>query len=129
MEILFEVVFQFLLEIVLQFVFEWLTQLGWRSVADVFNRRPHPVFSTIGAAIMGAVAGGISLLIVSDAVIDDPNLRIVNLAVTPIVVGLLMVAIGRLRARKGEEIQALDRFHLAALFAFMMGMVRYFGAG
>ena len=125
MELLFEVIFQFLAEILLQIVFEFLAELGFHSLADTFRKPKNPGLSTIGFIIWGAIAGGISLLIFPSFHIANPTLRIVNLVVTPTVAGALMMWIGKIRDKKGQKLVNLDRFGYAFVFAFVMALVRF----
>jgi hypothetical protein len=120
------------MEFILQFLGEALIQglleLGFRSLADVFGKRRNPLLSTIGSCLWGAMAGGISLLIVPNAFIDGRHLRLLNLFLTPVAVGVMMALLGRLRARKGAPLVQLDHFGYAFTFAFAMALVRFFGA-
>lgn len=133
MEILFELVFavlQFVAEIILQIVFEALAELGLHSVREVF-RRPaplHPLLAIFGYAILGAIAGGISLWLFPVHFIGAMWLRVANLAVTPVLAGAAMAALGSWRKGKGEEPVLLDRFAYGFLFAFVMAAVRFFWA-
>jgi hypothetical protein len=121
---LFSMVVQFLAEIFLQILFE----LGFYSVVDAFDRKPNPVIALIGYLILGALAGGISLLFFKDLMIEDSTLRVVNLIVTPIFVGLTMAALGKLREKKGASVIRLDKFSYGFAFAFAMSLVRFLWA-
>jgi hypothetical protein len=119
-----ELLFQLLGELLFQGVME----LGFRSLAEVFGRRRNPVLSTVGCFLWGSIAGGISLLIMPAAFIDSRTLRLVNLFLTPVAVGIIMALLGRLRARKGAPLVQLDHFGYAFTFAFAMALVRYLWA-
>ena len=125
MEVMFEILLQFLGEIGIQLVMELLAELGLHSVEDTLKRPRHPVWSTIGFAICGAMAGGISLLILPASPIADIELRRVNLIVTPLVAGGAMALIGRRKERRGIRTNRLDRFGYAFAFALAMAAVRY----
>ena len=128
MEFIFEILLQFLGELLLQILFEGLVELGYHSLADTFKKPKHPILSTIGYLLWGAIAGGISLLILPNSFIDDPNLRLSNLILAPLAIGGIMVLIGRIRAKKGQDLVKLDRFGYAFCFAFAMSLVRFFWA-
>ena len=81
--------------------------------------------SAIGFALWGALAGGISLLIMPRSFISDLGLREANVLVTPLLVGGAMVLVGRLRDSKGQERVGIDRFGYAFVFAFAMAIVRF----
>jgi hypothetical protein len=51
--------------------------------------------------------------------------RLFNLIFSPIAAGLCMSGIGRLRARRGQEVQRLDRFWYGYLFALGLSAVRF----
>jgi hypothetical protein len=100
-------------------------ELGFRSLADVFSRRRNPMLSTLGSFLWGLMAGAISLAIIPAAFIGDPRLKLLNLLVTPVAVGLIMAALGRARAKRGAPLVPLDQFGYAFTFAFAMAVVRY----
>ena len=53
------------------------------------------------------------------------TMRIVNLVLTPIAVGLLMCAMGAWRARRGDAVLRIDRFAYGYLFALALAVVRF----
>ena len=117
---------QFLGEILLQFAFESLSELGLHGLAETFEKRRNPFLSTIGFALWGGLAGGLSLLIMPRSFISDLGLCEANVLVTPLLVGGgAMVLIGRLRDRKGQNRVGIDRFGYAFVFAFSMAVVRF----
>lgn len=123
-----EFLFQILAELLIQIVFEALAELGIHGVKNTFRNPRHPFLSTIGFLIWGLLAGGISLWLFPRSFITDEMLQLANLAITPVLAGLLMLAIGRLRAKRGQELIGLDRFGYAFAFAFAMALVRFFFA-
>ena len=128
MEFIFEIVLQFLGEILLQVGFEFLAELGAHSLADTLKKPKNPVLSAVGFILWGAVAGAISLLILPNSVISNPVFRQINVLVTPLVAGGVMMLIGRQRGRRGQSLVRLDRFGYAFAFALAMAVVRYIGA-
>jgi len=128
MEFLFEILFQFIGEILLQVIFELLAELGFRSLTDTLKRPRNAVMSTIGFVLLGAMAGGISLLILPRSPISNLALRKINILVTPLVAGGVMMLIGRQRDKWGQTLVRLDRFGYAFVFALAMAVVRYIGA-
>lgn len=127
MEFIFEIVLQFLGEILLQVGFEFLAELGAHGLADTLKKPKNPVLSAIGFIVWGAVAGAISLLILPSSVIANPVFRQINVLVTPLVAGGVMMLIGRQRGKRGQSIVRLDRFGYAYAFALAMAVVRYVG--
>lgn len=127
MEFIFEIIFQFLGEMLLQLGFEFLAELGGHSLADTVKRPKNPVLSTIGFVLLGAMAGGISLLIFPTSPISNLLFRKINILVTPVAVGGVMMLIGRQRDKWGQNLVRLDRFGYAFVFALAMAIIRYFG--
>jgi hypothetical protein len=125
MEILAEIILQFVGEIVLQALFELPVEFGLRSLAAPFRRPQNPVLATIGFTLWGITAGAISVWIFPGSFIHNPLFRQINLVVTPVVVGFLMTLVGRIRLRKGQDLTRLDRFGFAFVFAFAMALVRF----
>jgi|KBSSwiStaDraftv2_1062776.scaffolds.fasta_scaffold1140798_2 hypothetical protein len=125
MEFLLEALFQFVGELVLQVLFEAVAELGFHSLKETFRRPGNPVLSAIGFFLWGLMAGGISLLFLPRSFITNQSLRILNLAVTPLAAGGIMMLIGKLRERRGQDLVGLDRFGYAVAFAFAMALVRY----
>jgi hypothetical protein len=57
---------------------------------------------------------------------ESPLLQIVNLAVTPILLGFAFEGLGRWRSQHEKPRYAVDRFSYGFVFALVMGLVRYF---
>jgi len=125
MELIFEILLQFLGEILLQLIFEFLTELGVHSLADTLKRPKNALLSTIGFVLWGALAGAISLLIFPKSTISNLVFRKINILVTPLVAGGVMMLIGRQRGKRGQRLVRLDRFGYAFAFALAMAVVRY----
>ena len=125
MEFVFEVIVQFCGELLLQVIFESLIELGFHSLADTVKKPRNAFLSGIGFVLWGAIAGGISLLIVPKSLISDPVFRQINLVLTPLAAGVVMMLIGRERTKRGQILVKLDRFGYAFVFALSMAVVRY----
>jgi multisubunit Na+/H+ antiporter MnhG subunit len=128
MEFLFEILFEIFGEIILSLIFEGLAELGFHKAASVYSKPRHPVISGIGYLLLGGLAGGLSLVIFPESFVHTESLKLVNLFVTPVLLGLIMVMIGKLREKKGQERVKLDRFSYGFLFAFGMSFVRFMWA-
>lgn len=125
MEIIFEVLFSFFGEFLLQVIAEALAELGLHSVREPFRRPPKPWLAAIGYALLGTIAGGISLLILPHLFVPLHNLQLMNVALTPIAAGLAMMAMGAWRRRRDQELIRLDKFAYGYLFALTMALVRF----
>jgi hypothetical protein len=128
MEFIFEILLQFLGEMLLQLFFEFLVEQGFRSLAGPFEKPRDPVLSTIGIILWGAIAGGISLLVLPKSLITSLAFRKLNLVITPLTAGAVMVLIGRARGKRGQNLVRIDRFGYAFAFAFAMAIVRFIWA-
>lgn len=129
MEIIAEIVaalVQLIAELFVQMLGQALGELLGHGVQQVF-RRPEPTspfLAAIGYVALGAVLGGISLLVVPELYIKAAWLRALNVIVTPVIAGLIMGAIGAWRRRHDREVIRLESFAYGALFAFSTTMVR-----
>ena len=123
-----EVIFGLLGELVLQIVLEVLVELGCHSVRESFRREPNPVLALLGYLLLGLLAGGLSVLVAPQFLIAE-DLRVPNLAFTPVLAGLAMMALGAWRARRGEELVRIDRFLYGYCFALCIAIVRFRFAG
>ena len=125
MEFILEALLQGIGELALQLFFEALFEVGLHSLADTTRQPRHPVYSTIGFTLWGIMLGGFSLLIMPTSPIHNAGLRLINLIVTPMIVGLLMVAVGRRRRKMGQETTRLNRFSFAYAFALSFAAIRF----
>ncbi|MFM9438270.1 hypothetical protein ACFDR9_005374 [Janthinobacterium sp. CG_23.3] len=120
---------EFLLQLIgeglLQLVLEALAELGFHSLAEPFRRPPNPWLAALGYALFGLLAGFISLFIVESHFLRERPLQILNLIVTPVLVGFAMAQIGAWRARRGDAVLRIDRFAYAYLFALAFAIVRF----
>jgi multisubunit Na+/H+ antiporter MnhG subunit len=114
-------------EILLQVIFEFLAELGFHSLTNTLNRPKNATLSTAGFVLWGTMAGGISLLILPQSLISNLVFRKINVLVTPLVAGGVMMLIGRQRDKRGQNLVRLDRFGYAFVFALAMAVVRYVG--
>ena len=120
-----ELLFEFFTEFLLQIVVELLAEIGLRSTTEPFRKPPNPWLAAIGYAIFGATAGGISLFVLPESLVREETWRLVNLAVTPVLAGLAMAAMGAWRVRRGQQTLRIDRFSYGYLFALCMAIVRF----
>jgi hypothetical protein len=124
-----ESLLQLILELLLQGGAELLLEIIFHLIdnEDRQHRRAgrHPVWGAIFCAVLGTLVGFVSVAAWPQSFIHAPELRIANLVVTPLLLGLFMMLVGRRREKRGDTPVALDRFTNAALFAFAMAMVRF----
>lgn len=127
MEVLVELLFEVFGEAILQAVFEALAEVGIhlaRGRVDHAQSRSKWRLM-LGYPLLGAMVGGISLLVFSHSLAHSPGARMATLLIAPIVAAATTVALGRWRARRGQEGVAIDRMAYAYLFALGFAAVRY----
>jgi hypothetical protein len=122
---LLELLFEFVAEFLLQIFVELFVELGLHSTAETFRKPPSPWLAVLGYAIFGAVAGGVSLIVLPQPLVHGATWRLVNLMVTPLLAGLAMAAIGAWRTKRGQHVLRIDRFSYGYLFALCMAIVRF----
>ena len=127
MEELLLVIFQFIGETLLQVVVEVLTEMGLHTMREPFQirRNRNPLIASLGYAIFGAIAGGLSLWLFPLHLILSHSLQVVGLFASPLAASFIMVGLGAWRRRRGEELVRLDRFAYSFIFAFTMGAIRF----
>ena len=129
-ELLFELLLAFaelFLEVLLEFAGEALLDLALRAVAEVFEsfRVARPVIASVGYTLLGALAGGFSLLIFPHPLVHPSRLHGINLLASPIVTGLVMSLIGSTLSRQGKKVTQIESFRYGFAFAFGMALIRY----
>jgi uncharacterized membrane protein len=140
-----EVLVEWLLEILgsilgalLEVFAEALLQIAMEALAEVGihlarGKVEHPESRSkwrliVGYPILGAIAGGLSLLVFPHSLAHGHNGRLATLLLVPVFAAATTVALGRWRARRGQEPVNIDRMAYAYLFALGMAAVRYIGA-
>ena len=111
-------------EFLIQVVVEALIQLGFHSLAEPFQKPPSPWLAAIGYALFGAIFGGFSLLAFPNNLVPQ-SWRIINMFITPLAVGGIMVLLGVWRAKRGQPVLRIDRFSYGYLFALSLAFIRF----
>lgn len=124
MELLFEGLIELLGEVLLQFLFELLAE----AIREAFGRESssNKWFAAFGAILMGAVAGGISVLFLPHRLIST-GARIpgLSLLIAPLVAGYGMSLVGKGLRAMGRNPSNLATFLGGSLFAFAMAAIRF----
>ena len=127
MDVIFEILIQFVEELLLQIAVNALFEVGLRRVGPALKREPgNPAFAALGYILLGVATGGISLLIFPRHMIQVQWLKLLSLAAVPAASGMAMSLVGRLRRRQGKELIRLDSFMYGFVFALAMTLVRFF---
>ncbi|MEI6715175.1 MAG: hypothetical protein WCO60_15560 [Verrucomicrobiota bacterium] len=126
---LLQVIVEVFCELILQLLVEMLVEIGLRSLCDRFDSfrspRPKPWLSAFGYILLGAAAGALSIWVHPALFITSQVGRLANLIGTPIVVGLVMGAMGGWREKRGDTVLRIDRFACGFGFAVAMALVRF----
>lgn len=124
MEILAELLF-LLLQVLLEIFGEVLLELGFSGLKELFGRENRdPVLATIGYWILGAVMGGLSLLMWPQRLVRPGPIPGLSLVVGPVAVGFAMDAWGRYRRSSGHQTTNLATLYGGGAFAFGLALVR-----
>jgi hypothetical protein len=116
-----------LLELVLEVVGEALFAITGAVLAAAIDDDDHAnnVMAAIGHALMGATAGGLSLVILRQQVTPYFGMPGISLFVAPACTGLLLDSVGRWWVRSGNVRMALVTFRGGFVFALAMAFVRF----
>jgi hypothetical protein len=120
-----EFIIQIIGEFIVQLLGEALFALGYRSLAETFQKQPNPWLAALGFILFGAILGGLSLLILPSNLTPIGIPRVANLIITPILIGLCMSAIGGWRSKRGSLVLPIDRFWYGYLFALTVALIRF----
>jgi predicted benzoate:H+ symporter BenE len=125
--LLLEFVVWFLGELLIQLAVELLIELGIESIRHSVRERKEadPVLAAIGYVLLGALAGAISVGALPWRITRGLPLRLVGLALYPLIAGAAMHAFGERRRRTGVNTTGLATFWGGACFAFGMSLLRF----
>ena len=120
-----------LLELIFEIIAEIVFAFGWEGLAHSMRRRQNanPVLAGLGYAVVGALAGGLSILILPRRLLPAGGIKGASLVLTPLVTGLLMKTYGDFRRQRGHTTTGLATFWGGAIFAFSMALVRFLAYG
>jgi len=123
MELLFELLIQFIGEFLIQSLFEF----GFSGLIEPFRRdRPANIYWALFSYLfLGLVGGAISIWLVPDHFIKNEIIQYVNLVLMPIALGFAFEWMGRYSQSSGHVRMVLDRFSYGFIFALTMGLVRF----
>lgn len=125
MEVLIELLLAFFGELVLPLIWEIFAEVGLQSLVEPFKKEPRPWVAALGYSVFGAALGGLSLLVLPHHMLGSHGLQVVSVALSPVVAGLGMAAVGAWRAKRGQRVLRIDRFSYGYVFALAFGLVRF----
>ncbi len=125
LEGLFELLFEFFGELLLQLVFELFGEAfktGWYKLTQ--REKPSTVRQEIMWSVLtGLIAGGVTVYLFPRLSLRLPWLQLLNLALAPLVAGLL---VERVRAwRESRQAFSMPVFSYAAVFGFAFALTRW----
>ena len=127
-----DVILELLIELFGGLIMEGLAELISRFWIAAGRSEPNPSIVHLPRAIVcqiaGTAAGALSLLFASQHIITSPPLRLLNLALTPLIMAYALVAWGRLMEKHDRERTPLNRFVCAYSFAICYMLIRFFFA-
>lgn len=121
---MFEIVVEFLLQLVGELLFEQ----GLHALKEPFQHRPNPWVAAIAYAFCGLLTG-LVLNWMFPIHFVPPTWRWANLLITPVLVGWVMVLVGRIREKRGDAVYRIDKFAYGYLFALTLAVVRLVWVG
>jgi hypothetical protein len=86
------------------------------------------VLTILGYGLLGLLAGLLSLAVAPNYLIKEPNYQIINLIITPIIIGICMAVLGGLLRRRNKTVLAFDSFANGYAFALVMSLSRWLWA-
>ncbi len=127
MELLLELLFEVFGEAILQVVFELLAEVGVHVTrGEVRHQESRSAWRLVlGYPLLGALVGGLSLLVFPNSFAHIYPARVVGFVVAPLIAAMSVVALGAFRARRGQQLVSLDRFIYGYLFALGLAVVRF----
>lgn len=120
-----------MLAILLEIIAELLLYTSADVAIEVIARRKDVARSekapwVILYLFVGVLLGFISFLIIKGPIIQNENLRIINVFLSPIAIGVLMEKWGSYCDKNGKPRTSLAHFLNAAAVAFAVAITRFF---
>ena len=126
---------EFLLELFLQLIAAALLDVVSRTVRVLFTTvaesvEANRVLTTFMYALLGALAGALSLLVLPHPLMHHAPSRFhgISLLISPIIAGLVLSAVGRVMRSWGKKVTPVETFGYGFAFALGMALIRFFFA-
>ena len=137
-----EIFLEFFCEAILALVCEFGLDLAFEFVARILKKNPitpppHLLLSPVRQALNrslrvslftlgGALVGLLTLPILPHPIIHSPVCQILNLMITPAILGYVMDLRGKMSQKKKQTVLWLDHYIEGFFFAFGLVLIRYF---
>jgi len=124
---LLELLLELVAEAALQFAVDLILDLILRGVSEVFGAEfKNPRLAFIGYLFLGAVAGGLSLLVFPHPLVHPSRLVSgISVILSPILAGAGMWALGCVLRQSNKKTTQIESFVHGFGFAFGMALIRF----
>jgi hypothetical protein len=104
-----------------------LCELIFRSLDKIVSEHPewNIRVNVFRPFLIGAIFGGFSLLVIPGHITRNKQIRILNLFITPILVGFVINFLGKIREKKNLPALRFSGFSAGYSFALAMAIVRF----
>ena len=122
-----------LFEVFLQLIAEAVLDLASRALLGLFTGlaealKGNRVLTGLMYALLGALAGALSLLVLPHPVIhrEHPSrFHGISLLISPILTGLVLSSVGGVMRRRGMKVTPVETFGYGFAFALGMALIRF----
>ena len=118
-----------------QLIAEFLLEAAFAELAGILSRvfrlfrvkllRANPVVATVAFSLVGVCYGFLSVWLFPHHLVHPTRVHGISLLISPLLTGLLMAQIGRTVRRWGRQSARIESFGCGFMFAFGMGLVRF----
>lgn len=123
-----ELLIELLIEVAVYVLFELVAAGVLHPIGAALKNRQdaHPLVKGLGYAMLGAVFGGLSVLVWPAPFVNDDLLKVVSMIVSPIAAGSVMALVGWYLKHRDRPVLALESFGYGFVFAAVFGVLRHF---
>lgn len=125
-------ILEFLLEAFLEVIAAAILDVISRALVSLFGAvKQNRVLTSILYALLGALAGALSILILPHPLIHrEHRIRLhgISLLVSPFITGFVLSFAGGILRRLGKKVTPLETFGYGFAFALAMALIRFFFA-
>ncbi|MGA2048200.1 MAG: hypothetical protein ABSG96_10935 [Terracidiphilus sp.] len=114
-------------EVLIELVAEALTAFVVRAFRSVFGESMAfgTILAALGYLMLGAVFGGLSVIILPHPLIHPTRIHGASLVISPIVTGLIMAQIGLVRRRNDKDVLRIESFGYGFTLALGAAIARF----
>ena len=118
---------EFFAEVVLELAGEAIFDLALRAITRLLEstESENPVAAASGYFVLGAMAGGFSLLIFPHHLFRPSRIRGGSLLISPIATGAIMSVVGSVLRGRGKRSIQIETFWYGFAFALGMALIRF----